>query len=1756
MFEICESRAFSIFLVPPRKRLVWTWDSGNGTHFRISGNSSTKSDCFVELVNVFVASLTIIANLSFILRYRYCENRMLRSVLLPVHTLRSLLCIATIVLLLLELSESLITSIPLPAILSVLAVISCWTLHRVTELRDGLGLAVSGAGFTVIAVSRIWRLSYLHRLGASMQHVRVFCSASTAACCGLLALVDSYGLYRTMQRNRQYSVQQMGNVRVSYRHGTAPFLSKLTFHWVVGLLRRGYRVPLDLQDLGELPEEESTRVQFEKFREIYAEEKKRCGYGKFSLWRCFWKRVWFTFTLGGILKLFGDATTLVGPMAVSKIIDYVTTVQHKIDGHNNSNAGEFVTFAQLLKNGYFLGFLVFLAAILQSTLSQASTHVLNVEGIHLRTALQALVYDKALRLCSWSISEEEKPPDKVKEKDSPRYQDTDIGTLTNLMTEDAYNVMSFFWIAHYIWAIPLKIAAIIGLLSLEMGVSAVVGAVCCLVMVIPLQWYLGRRMMSNSKATAERSDARLRLVNEVLQGIRLVKLRAWESLFENRVKRTRDEELRLLDKDSIYGVLMAFLTYASSVLTALFTFGLYFWVEKRQLEAGSVFTSLALFSQLMVPLYVIPFVLPIIFEVRVSTKRLKDFLLLPEIVDILPEGKNNSEESPSKTESTDKNDAEVGKVQSSSTFGALDDIDEEKDFHFHLLSGNDSSTDTEFERGSYDTVFEKESDNRESILEMNGVFSCSSEEHQLIVDELAIPRGKLTLIVGRTGSGKTSLLLAMLGEIYRVRGKVDWAGNTKVAYVSQKPWLLNATLRDNILFGSELRPRRYRNVLQACALQPDVDILPGRDLTRIGEKGINLSGGQKQRVTIARAIYSDADVVILDDPLSALDQQVGRQIFDQAIQRLLLERGRTVVMVTHKMELANVADQVVAMEGCRVRAVGSRTSIEEEDSKLAEEWQEAVKRQDDRHQPPRTAKDRWSLIRLVSRIGIAVRQRHASDGSWITDQDAHVTPPSFVPLRTRRSTLLGSRYLAHDLTDLPVPAEDWGEVRKRSRKHRNATRATSLQPPKRPPPVLRQSSTPTILDGHYVPPRKRHNTIDGGQQNSMLKQLFSGRLVSHNSEEATLTRERSVLQRLIFTSSIMTPQNQEWDPYPAKRLFSSDSEIADEADDDEEKNNQLQGRRCSFHEDNSDGVVTRKIWIYFIKAGGVGPGLTYVVAALISQFLRIYSDLWLSTWTEYGITPELSAERYGDTMFYLWGFIGISIGYMVLSVLHIASVQWAGARARRHLHQEAFAEILKAPLTFFERTPIGRILNRFSADMAIVDKKISTSILRLTSFILLCGSAILVNIVISCWFLLAAVPTCYVYYFLQKLYRKSARELQRLDGSTRGPVGAHFSETLAGLTTIRATKQQNRFMNEMVEKLNSNSNTFLLLNTSSRWLGIALDYLGATIVAVAVVVALISAKLNPDRVSPALVGLAINYTLLVPIYLNWVVKYVVDVEMYMGSVSRLSTYKETPKERLSSDFQVPPEWPKNGDVSFENVSLRYDPRSEPVIHNLNLQIHKGEKLGICGRTGSGKSSIAMALFRLVNIFQGRILIDGIDIKRVPLRTLRSRLSIIPQDVTMFSGTVRENLDPLSEHSDNEIWTALELAQMKNVISSYPEGLGFEVREGGENFSSGQLQLLTMARAALRHSTIIILDEATSALDAATEKSLLEAASSAFKGRTVISIAHRVTSLLDCDRVLVLEEGRVVEDGSPSELVRRPMGFFSAMLRGVEDCNEL
>ncbi|XP_050078932.1 ATP-binding cassette sub-family C member Sur [Anopheles maculipalpis] len=1998
-----------------------------------------------------------------------------------------------------------------------------------------------------------------------------FLTLAGALAATALTTVDGFALYFEQNTGRRHVSSIMSSEKkLGYKTPHSPFLSKVTFHWIVPLLWRGYREPLELEDLGNLHEKDTSRYHYDQFLFIYQSYKST----RASLWRCYLRNGWRMFLLGGLLKLAGDLCALVGPLCISNIVDYIAA-QSMVAGVGETSAASLIssnetvrwnspnpshtgfsksnqspvvtaggleengdgadgsrpiegletlalTWTSLFANGWIVCVLVLVASLAQGTLSQASTHLMDEEGIRLKNALQGLVYRKTLLLSSSCFHAVEKLPARTEaptagvdqpqqskprrksdeqgerhhRRESPSVENNvnrraadateldaeviehktavansanddvagsdeqrptpnattptnvnrfhqfsdrrstwegnaaerlicdaqsgeepptsgptaaaeaandrdrgrngpnfahDAGTITNLMSDDAFNVMAFVKMVHYVWAIPLKIAVVMYLLYRQLGISTVIGSVVCIVTMTPLQLLIGKLMAANSKKASECTDERLRRINEVLLGIKLIKLNAWETVFKDKISQARQQELRHLDLDSIYWTLMMLLTHISSVLITIVTIAVFLALENNPIEltAGRLFASLALFNQLTVPLFIFPITIPITLSAVVSTTRLEAFLSQAEVErgslegirtmarilsksdasldmdetgDTTDGGEAQCTDAPA-TAATSSSVEEGERVKSPDNVtgapqterkaadnGPSPEVSGKSCSQQSSMSSGRSITSDQVEPVVMDRAqvgrhrpakYQKTTPGPRVKLKKNSQLSVSArlekcrqkQKHlaremrfglpdhaavflkdarfrwtgtvgadralySLYIEQLTVPKAKLTVIVGRSGSGKSSLLAALLKEINHLSGELIWNKYSSIAYVPQKPWLQNATIRENVLFGENFRPKRYERVLRACALKPDLDLMPAGDGTEIGERGLKLSGGQRQRIAIARALYSSANVVILDDPLSALDNEVAMDVFENGVHRMLARQKRTIILVTQKVQLVHRADNIVVMEGGTVSATGSLTEIENNYPHILREWNAIIAKEQQQSSeaqssPGRTARERWKLFKNVSRISF--QRNHA------TEENDFMERTFYFPRTMANRALFGSRFSTHDF---PLPIEDCHEPNVALRRHfsnrlrkdsppssavvlrrqdplrsidpsgtgthqnvfralslqlgtsttgSNATTSTAIQRQRQPAVVVRHISFPTTLTtsrgacraddrlyrirandgGREFHPGQLASTASGPSALSGQRRILDimddmatgddhgpnrpgvpeqnegrhscddlkrssigfripeflrrmsvrGRRFSNPTEFGRPYGERGSRKSSRKTSSLKSIPKERH--HSIKRLLSTISRRSEDTEESSVDCGEAEvSNRLIYDDERKYGrIPTRMYWLYLISCGPRMVAI-FFLSALAQQALKVYTDFWLQEWTDQtstvssnSVPAEITdgqAPKPIEIQRHFHAYVALSAVCIVLAAISVPAGQRAGSNARRRLHRELIASVLQNSIHFFQSVPLGRIMNRLSVDVAVVDKKIAATSQKLLQFILLCLCAVLINSVVTPYFILLTIPICGIYYLVQKFYRASSRELQRIESMTYSPVLAHFSETIDGVTTIRAFGQEARFMEVLFKRMEANNVAQIALNCSNRWLGIALDYLGAIIVFVAILTALITASLRPQSTSSSLIGLAVNYAMLVPIYLNWVVKLFAEMEMYGGAVERIQSFIESDVHRhrrldghgesrlVRSDVtgpvvapfsykSVPISWPLRGDIVYESVSLRYENQKENIITNLNLTIPAGQRLGICGRTGSGKSSLALALFGALEVTAGRILIDDVDIAGLHTDELRSRLSIIPQEVMLFGGSVRENLDPRGHFSDLELWNCVELAQLKNVVKALPDGLDTQISDDKHYFSSGQRQLFCLARAILRGSVCLVLDEATSSLDTETEKLVLQAAKKAFKGRTVITIAHRLHSLFDYERVLVLEQGRIVEDGCPKQLAGTSGSKFGNMLKATD-----
>uniref|UniRef100_A0A8B9HQ01 ATP-binding cassette, sub-family C (CFTR/MRP), member 12 n=1 Tax=Astyanax mexicanus TaxID=7994 RepID=A0A8B9HQ01_ASTMX len=769
--------------------------------------------------------------------------------------------------------------------------------------------------------------------------------------------------------------------------------------------------------------------------------------------------------------------------------------------------------------------------------------------------------------------------------------------------------------------------------------------------------------------------------------------------------------------------------------------------------------------------------------------------------------------------------------------------------------------------------------------------------------------GNLLGVCGNVGSGKTSLISSILEQMHLKSGSVS--ANGTFAYVSQQAWIFHGSVRDNILMGEPFDQERYDRVIHACCLAPDLAILPFGDQTEIGERGLNLSGGQKQRVSVARAVYSNRDIFLLDDPLSAVDAHVGKHIFEECIKKEL--KGKSVILVTHQLQYLEFCDEVLLLEGGEIKEAGTHRA----------------------------------LMKVKGRYAHLINNYQLEQ---ITHSLIH-SLPHLLP-----SSLTYS--LTHLLTHLFMSSF---------------------------PSSLTHSLTHLLTDS-----------------------------LSHS-----------------LTHSI------------------------------------------------SHSLTVLYLIYVFFSLTNLGYFLLLLVILIFVLLVgsTAFANWWLSFWLDQGS--------------------GVNTTTHTMPLL---------VTTRR------LSPSVSYPMSFFDTTPTGRMVNRFSKDQDEIDAVLPFNMENFLQFCLMVTYTVLTICVVFPYLLIAVA-----------CLGRSIREMKRMENVSRSPWISLTTSTIQGLTTIHAYDKRQQ---EILVISDHNSNHFLLFNCGTRWLSFWLDFLSAT---VALLVALFVVLSPSDTINPAMKGLALSYTIQLTGMLQYVVRLSTEVEAKFTSVERLQEYitgcvAEAP--RKINNVSIPSGWPQQGSITFKDYSMRYRENTPIVLDHLNLAIQPREKLGIVGRTGSGKSSLGVALFRLAEPAGGTIMIDNLDISSLGLQDLRSQLSVIPQDPVLFIGTVRYNLDPFNNYSDEQIWLALEKTYMKQTISRLPEKLESTVVENGENFSVGERQLICMARALLRNSKIILLDEATASIDSETDSLIQHTIRDAFQYCTILTIAHRINTVLECDRILVMDKGKV------------------------------
>ncbi|KAI4150070.1 MAG: hypothetical protein LQ340_004282 [Diploschistes diacapsis] len=1345
----------------------------------------------------------------------------------------------------------------------------------------------------------------------------------------------------------------------------AGFWSVLTFYWMGPLMTTGYRRPLEMNDIYLVNPDRGTDVLAERMKESF--EMRRARGDKYPLIFACYDMVRWEFILGGLCSLMSSIFQVLSPFTLRYLISFAE------EAYAGQGPG--------LGTGLGLVFGVLVMQILQSIGTSHFIYRGFMVGAQIRAVLITIIFEKALKVSgrarAGGKSPEQEAEDERRKEDLKRVKQNLIekllatnakasgqrgsgpaadrvgypnGRIVNMMSTDTYRIYEASGMFHLIWTAPFSAIITLVVLLINLTYSALAGF-ALLVIGMPLLTKAIKKLLLRRRAISKITDQRVSLTSEVLQSVRFVKFFGWESSFLHRINEIRKREVSAIQivlsmRNAILAVSMSLPIFAS--MLSFITYDL----TNHALNPAEVFSSLALFNSLRMPLNLLPMVIGQITDAWAAMGRIQDFLLAEEQQDQITWDMESeraiviSNATFTWEESSATQAPETGKGEKRPD--GKDQQGPKRDsrrWSKRLSMWNKRSSDsTMVAEATAKTTMRGASEKPQQ-----------TEPFRLRGIELSVARDELIAVIGTVGSGKSSLLAALAGDMRMTEGSVTMGASR--AFCPQYAWIQNTTVKENILFGQKWDRERYNQVVDACALRADLEMLPAGDLTEIGERGITLSGGQKQRLNIARAIYHNSDLVLMDDPLSAVDAHVGRHIFDKAICGVL--KGKCRVLATHQLHVLSRCDRIVVLDDGVIRTIDTFENL------------------------------------------------MANDGLFQT---------------------MMSQTAQEEKEEEKEKVEEDGDERE--------------------------------------------------------------------AEKTDIRRKKKAKKAAaLMTQEERTVNSVSWSVYGA----------------------------------------------YLRASGTLFNGPFVILFLILSQCANIATSLWLSYWTSgtFGLSTGL----------YIGVYAALGVLQSVLMFTFSVSVAIGGTKASRIMLRDAMRRVLRAPMSFFDTTPLGRIINRFSKDVDIMDNSLTDAIRMFTLTIAMIVAVFALIIVYFHYFAIALGPLLVVFVFSANYYRASAREVKRIEAIKRSFVFARFSEGISGVASIRAYGLANHFIQDMRNVTDDMNSAYYLTFSNQRWLSLRLDAIGNLLVFVTGLL-VVTSRFD---VSPSISGLVLSYILSIVQMMQFSVRQLSEVENAMNSTERIYYYGTALEEEAPLHMApVPEKWPERGQIDFNDAQMRYRENLPLVLQGFDMHVAGGERIGIVGRTGAGKSSIMSTLFRLTELSNGSITIDGIDIAKIGLEDLRSRLAIIPQDPTLFKGTIRSNLDPFNQHNDTELWSALRQADLVGQEAKMEDGAATSrihldglVEEEGLNYSLGQRQLMALARALVRNCQIIVCDEATSSVDMETDQKIQRTIATAFKGRTLLCIAHRLKTIIGYDRICVMDAGRIAELDEPLKLWEEG-GIFRGM----------
>ncbi|KAL0489074.1 ATP-binding cassette, subfamily C member [Acrasis kona] len=1301
-------------------------------------------------------------------------------------------------------------------------------------------------------------------------------------------------------------------------------LNSASFSYLDKFLFTGYKRPLEHTDVWELPKGESVDVVYPDYEAAFNKSAKNAGSdenkrNRVLLWTIHHSQKHGKLYWIGIYVLIRIICQFMDTFLLYSLLKYVEE-SHKYELDDPLQPSWYI--------GYLYSFGLFLNTIIASFCNQqaylGNTDIL----VRLTGCTQHMLFKKLIKLSPESLQMHE------------------TGEIVNLCSVDAFKISEVVHVVHSLWSIPtvVIVAMILNIFYFGWATLAGVGAI---LIVLPCTAYIAKKLAHTEELINDVKDERVKYVNEILVGIRVIKYLCWEDNKKEQVMDARRREMSLLKKSVLLKSLEIFSVSAVSIVGSAATFLTYALSDGGDFGAAKVFTSITIFSLMVEPLFEFSWMISNAINCYTSAKRISKFMFAQEIIEE-PHVVDNNEVITS--EGLNTQEVDTDNLLDNSSRVEIDSVDR-------------------LER----TVMKQKD---QCVVFRNATFGYGDTSVLFDVD-LKIKQGEFICVIGRVGSGKSTLLNSIFGDSRRQSGRLNVCGT--LSYCNEKPWIINASIRDNILFGSVYIQSRYEHILRVCQLETDLKRLPNSDLTEVGENGVNLSPGQQHRISLARAAYStSASITLLDSTLNAVDNTVQSAITKQCLVDFLHnQEKRTVILVTHSLGVCQFADRIVVLDNGRV-------------SKIVQDYRE-------------------------------IKQELEQEGKESIDNEAR-------------------------------PDDENNEVPKEI-----------------------------------------------------------------NQEKGKIVQD----------------------------------------------------------EDRQTGTISSGVVLSYLKGYGFLYLFVCVFLGVVARFVDQGRSIWLTEWSN-------SKDAGENAMYYLGIYSGLGGLWLILMFINIMGFGLGNLQSTNQLHSKMLDRILHARMSFFDSNPVGRILNRFTQDLFTIDYHLMQNTFFLFVEILSIVGCLLVISYVSPWFLLFVAPITIIFYFIQTFYRNTSREMRRLESVSRSPLLSHVAECARGVSTIRAYGIQKLFTSQ--NKLREDyyckhySHRYLV----NRWLGIRIELVSSIVILISTFLAVYARH----SLQPSLIALSVTFSLQVTFITLFVVRLMVDLESNLTSCERITNYAtETPVEpvvvRDPNDVEkyysdqatqpdqnellkyslssIPEDWPQFGCITFNKVTASYRPgKDNPVLKGIELNIKTGEKIGIVGRTGAGKSTMLLTLFRFLECSSGNIEIDDLNIAHIPLKQLRSRITIIPQIPVLFSGTIRSNIDVFNEYPDQMIWNVLDRVCMKHKIENMPLKLSEPVAEQGANFSLGEQALISLSRSLLKRNKIVVFDEATANVDYESDQLIQKTIRREFDDCTTITIAHRLDTIIDSDRVVVLDAGVVVECDTPSSLLNNSESLFYKLARenGQEYFNKL